>query len=342
MKRIWTVVLAIWMVLSLSGCAEKEQSLQVIAMDTAITFTAYGKTAEDVVLNASAEVRRLDRLLSRTDENSMVSQMNAAGGASVTVGEEICGLLSAAAKYTAETGGAFDITVAPVVSAWGFTTESRQVPAEEELKELLNGVGMDRVTVDGDTVTMVPGTEIDLGAIAKGYASDRIAEIFQSGGLERGWAALGGNVLAWGCRPDGKPWRIGIQDPANPNDSTAYVGTVLLEDAFAVTSGSYQRFFEENGSIYHHIIDPATGYPADSGLVSVTVIADAKPGNGTMCDALSTALFVMGEEQAVDFWQNSNGAFEMILVTEDGRAVVSDGLRDSFTVEGGYVCEIVS
>lgn len=342
MKRILTIVLAVCMVMGLLGCSEKEQSLQIIAMDTAMTFTAYGKQAEDVLQDASTEVRRLDKLLSRTNESSLVSQLNAAEGNKVAVGQEVAALLAASAAYTAATGGAFDITVAPVVSAWGFTTDSYHVPAQKELEILLERVGMEKISLTEDTAALAPEMGIDLGAIAKGYASDRIAELFREQEVQRGWAALGGNVLAWGSRPDGKPWVIGIQDPANPNDGTAYAGMIQLESAFAVTSGSYQRFFEENGKIYHHIIDPATGYPADSGLVSVTVVAAAEPGNGTMCDALSTALFVMGEERAVEFWRSGSYEFDMILVTEDGRVVISPGLEDSFTVEGGYVCETVS
>ena len=293
MNRIWILVVTVFLLLGLTGCAEQEQSLQIIAMDTAMTFTAYGKGAEEAIQDASVEVRRLDKLLSRTDENSVVSQLNTSNGTEVEAGEEVCALLDASAGYTASTNGAFDITIAPVVSAWGFTTASHQVPDSAELEALLECVGMERLTLTENTVVMEPDTQIDLGAIAKGYASDRIADIFRENKLERGWAALGGNVLTWGTRPDKTPWVIGIQDPARPNDPNAYVGTVRLEDAFAVTSGSYQRFFEENGKTYHHIIDPATGCPADSGLMSVTIVADAAEGNGTMCDALSTALFLL-------------------------------------------------
>ena len=344
MSRFLTGILSILMIAALTGCGAKAEpeSVQVIAMDTAMTFTVYGKAAGDTIQDASGEVRRLDKLLSRTDSNSVVSQLNEAGGAPVAVGEEVCGLLESAAAFSDATGGAFDITVAPVVSAWGFTTDSRQVPPQAELDALLEHVGMEYIQVLGEEAALAEDTRIDLGAIAKGYASDRIAEIFRSNGAERGWAELGGNVLAWGSRPDGDPWVIGIQDPANPNDRSAYAGLIKLENAFAVTSGSYQRFFEEEGKVYHHIIDPATGYPADSGLVSTTVVAAAEEGNGTMCDALSTALFVMGEQKAVEFWRSGVYDFEMILVTEDSRVVITEGLENSFSVEGNYVCETVS
>ena len=163
--------------------------------------------------------------------------------------------------------------------------------------------------------------------------------------------SLGGNVLAWGDRPDGTPWRVGIQDPKNPDDANAFAALLHLTNAFAVTSGGYQRFFEADGKTYHHIIDPATGYPADSGLTSVTVVADCDldevdggPGVGTMCDALSTALFVMGEEKALDFWRSGAYDFDLVLVTEDGRVVVTDGIADELerSEESGYIYEVVS
>lgn len=161
---------------------------------------------------------------------------------------------------------------------------------------------------------------------------------------------LGGNVLAYGDRPDGTPWRVGIQDPARADEQNAFAGVLELTDSFAVTSGGYQRYFEQDGKTYHHIIDPATGFPADSGLTSVTVVADcdvseADAYSGAMCDALSTALFVMGEERALDFWRTWEWTpFELVLVTEDGRVVVTEGLADRFTLDetGGYTLEVVS
>ena len=328
----------------LSACGDEPERVQIIAMDTVMTFQTYGKAAEDALVDASAEVRRLDALLSRTDPESAVSRVNSAGGAPVEAGAELSELLETAAEYSRMTGGAFDITLAPVSSAWGFTTDSYRVPSRAELDALLAHVGMEHVHVSGDTVTLDGGAQIDLGAIAKGYAADRVLDLYREAGLERGWAALGGNVAALGCRPDGEPWEIGIQDPSRPDDGNAYAGLLYLEDACAVTSGSYQRYFEQDGRRYHHILDPATGAPADSGLLSVTVVADAEAGSGAMCDALSTALFVMGEEKALDFRRESGLDFELVLVTEDGRVVATAGLEGRFApAEGsGYAYETVS
>ena len=348
MKRVTAALLAAFLVVGLTGCGETDpdearEVIQVIAMDTAMIFTAYGEKSTHADYMVEDEIRRLDALLSRTDEDSVIWQLNHADGLGITVGEEVCGLIETAEAYTQATGGAFDITIAPVVSAWGFTTDSYQVPDGAELAELLTHVGPEHITTAGDAAALAPGTQIDLGAIAKGYASDRVAAIFRENNVPRGKAELGGNILVMGDKPDGTPWRVGVQDPAKPNEE-AYAAILALEDAFIVTSGSYQRYFEQDGKRYHHIIDPATGYPADSGLTSVTVVADSGEGNGTMCDALSTALFVMGEEKALDFWRSGAYDFQLVLVTEDDRVVVTDGLKDVLTEieESGYTYEIVS
>ena len=347
---LWTALL-----LALTGCAmtpadpdTARESIQVIAMDTAMLITTYGERSPAAAYACEDAIRELEALFSRTDPDSAVSRLNAAGSLELSEEEtELAGILRQAGRYYEQTGGAFDITVAPVVSAWGFTTDSFQVPAQSELDRLLPLVDGSAVTVEDRAAALGPGQSIDLGAIAKGYAAGRLCTVFNEYEVPRALADLGGNVLAWGDRPDGTPWRVGIQDPAHPDDKEALVGVLELVDAFAVTSGSYQRYFEQGGTRYHHIIDPATGKPADSGLTSVTVAAGTGTGNGAMCDAYSTALFTMGEEKALEFWRSQeNGAlFSLVLVTEDGRVVVADQIgRFAFTPneDSGYVYETVS
>ena len=159
--------------------------------------------------------------------------------------------------------------------------------------------------------------------------------------MTSGIVSLGGNVQALGCKPDGSKWRVAVQDP---NDEGENFAVVEIADEAVITSGGYQRYFEENGQLYHHIIDPATGRPAESGLTSVTVVADGAAGNGTMCDALSTALFVMGEDRALELWRSGVYDFDLILVTEDGRLLATAGIADRFRPDdsAGYAYEIVS
>ena len=353
MRKFCALALTVLLAVSAAGCGtmdpdEAQESIQVIAMDTAMIFTAYGVNSTKADYAAEEEVYRLEAMLSRTDEESPVAQLNSQGTAEVD--GELWALMETAMEYTAATGGAFDITVAPVTVAWGFTTDSFQVPTQAELDSLLPLVGTDHIhnlggNGDGTvTVELDPGTQIDLGGIGKGYASDRVAAIFREYEIPRGLVQLGGSVLAIGDRPDGAAWVVGIKDPRDPDNANAFAAVLNLTDAYAVTSGSYQRYFEQDGETYHHIIDPATGYPADGGLTSVTVVADSADGNGTMCDALSTALFVMGEEKALDFWRSGQYDFQLVLVTKDGRVVVTEGLTDVLTEidDNGYAYEIVS
>ena len=347
-KRLTAMLAAAAAALTVSGCGtlisadEAEESVQVFAMDTVMICSTYGENSSDAAFAAEDEIYRLEALLSRTREDSAVSRINS--GEAGAADEEVRSLIQKAMEYSEATGGAFDITLAPVSSAWGFTEDTYRVPSQEELEALMAHVGMDHVHLTENGVELDPGTQIDLGAIAKGYASDMVAELYEQWEIPRGLARLGGNIYAKGTRPDGGLWRVGVQDPANPEDSNALVGILELSDAFAVTSGGYQRYFEEDGETYHHIIDPATGRPAESGLTSVTVVADRASGGGTMCDAFSTALFVMGEEKALDFWRTSGYDFDLVLVTEDGRVLVTEGIADVFTLDegSGYTCETVS
>ncbi len=349
MRRITACFLTAGMMLSLCACggmqqAEEPARRQIFAMDTVMMVDAYGPNGEAAVEETEQAIYQMEALLSRTQEQSQVAALNRSAGEVVELDPQLQELIQAASRYSRETGGAFDITIAPVADAWGFTTDTHQVPEPEVLTELLGHVGMEHVHLEGTAGTVDAGTEIDLGGIAKGYASDQVAQIYTAHEIPQGMVYLGGNVLVWGRRPDGELWRVGIQDPADPENPDAFVGILQLEDAFAITSGGYQRFFEENGTRYHHIIDPSTGYPAESGLLSVTVVAPVEEGRGAMCDALSTALFVLGEEGALDLWRQRTEEFQLVLLTEDGRAVVTDGLAEAFALqeESGYAQEIVS
>ena len=352
MKKLLCGLLAAGMALSLCGCGEKDESKTVFAMDTVMEFRVYGKKTENVLSAMEARVQGLEELLSRTKETSEVSALNSAGGKETPVSFEVWSLLAKAQDMAEATGGAFDVTIAPVASAWGFTEESFRVPSAAELQALRPLVAAGSISLAENKgtylATLRPGQAVDLGGIAKGYASDCMADLFLDYGIEHGYAALGGNVLAWGSKPDGSQWRIGVKDP---NDTAGLTGVLLLKDAYAVTSGGYERCFEADGKTYHHIIDPATLYPAESDLESVTIVMgwngeklNGNTGNGTICDTLSTALFVMGEEAALEFWRSGVYDFDAVLVTADGRVLTTSGLSERFIPTEGseYIYETVA
>ena len=306
---------------------ETEASKDLFAMDTYMTLTAYGEHAQEAVDKAAERVEALDALLSTGNENSEIYQLNQNGEA--TLSEEGGYLVERALELYKKTEGAFDIAIYPVMQAWGFPTQDYHVPDDDTLKEKLALADASKVNYDKDTRKIFfdqDGMEIDLGGIAKGYTSSQIMQIYQDCGVTSGLVNLGGNVQALGCKTDGSKWRGAIQ---SPDDTEEYLGILEIEDQAVITSGGYERYFEEDGVTYHHIIDPAIGYPADSGLISVTIVSD----DGTLADGLSTSLFIMGEEKAAQFWRENSDEFEAIMETSDGELYVTEGIADSLTTD---------
>lgn len=306
---------------------ETEASKDLFAMDTYMTLTAYGEHAQEAVDKAAERVEALDALLSTGNENSEIYQLNQNGEA--TLSEEGGYLVERALELYKKTEGAFDIAIYPVMQAWGFPTQDYHVPDDDTLKEKLALADASKVNYDKDTRKIFfdqDGMEIDLGGIAKGYTSSQIMQIYQDCGVTSGLVNLGGNVQALGCKTDGSKWRVAIQ---SPDDTEEYLGILEIEDQAVITSGGYERYFEEDGVTYHHIIDPAIGYPADSGLISVTIVSD----DGTLADGLSTSLFIMGEEKAAQFWRENSDEFEAIMETSDGELYVTEGIADSLTTD---------
>ena len=306
---------------------EAEVSKDLFAMDTYMTLTAYGEHAQEAVDKAAERVEELDALLSTGDENSEIYQLNQSGKG--TLSEDGGYLVERALELYKKTDGAFDIAIYPVMQAWGFPTQEYHVPDDATLKEKLALADASKVNYDKDTRKISfgqDGMEIDLGGIAKGYTSSQIMQIYQDCGVTSGLVNLGGNVQALGCKTDGSKWRVAIQ---SPDDTEDYLGILEIENQAVITSGGYERYFEEDGVTYHHIIDPATGYPADSGLISVTIVSD----DGTLADGLSTSLFIMGEEKAAQFWRENSDEFETIMETSDGKLYVTEGIADSLTTD---------
>ncbi len=315
----------LWLLtLLLTGCqpAPTAHDRSFPAMDTFMHLTAYGEGAQDALSRAQEEILRLESVLDVTDEGSEVYALNHRHTDTVSLSSDTADLLSLSMSLARETDGAFDPTIYPVVQRWGFTTGLYRLPTPEDLETLLPLVGHGQVRLD-NSLTLSPGMMLDFGGIAKGWAGDRAVQMLEDAGISSAILRLGGNIQTIGTKPDGSLWNIGIQDP----DTGGTLATLAVADLAVVTSGSYQRFFTLDGQTYHHIIDPVTGHPADTGLTSVTIVGSS----GARCDALSTALFVMGLEQGTQFWRDRRN-FEAIFVREDGSIAITAGLEGRFTL----------
>jgi len=317
---------------------------EVFAMDTYMTFSAYGEDAEAALDEAEEEILWLDQLLAAESENSEVAQLNKNGGGQLS--EETAYLIERSLALNEETDGAFEITVYPVKQAWGFTDENYRIPSDAELAELLQLVGSNQLELDAENKTVTykkEGMQIDLGGITKGYASSRLADIFMKHDVQ-GMINLGGNVQVYGPKPDGSDWRVAIQAPERTEENTLpwlskaasgsaalagldYIGVLETNNQAVITSGGYERYFEKDGVYYHHIIDPKTGYPSDADLVSVTIVSE----DGALADGLSTSMFVLGLDKASEIWSAHRDEFDMILMDKDGALYATGGIKEQFT-----------
>ncbi len=333
MNRLRKKAAALAAVIIFSGCSASSQESEVtyFAMDTVMSFRVLGndEAASTAFAELDSMLGRYEAMWSVTDPDSEISAANR--GETVTLNAETAELISFALEMNSLTDGALDITMYPVLREWGFTTGDHKVPDHERTAELLALTGCEKVQLDGDVLSLDDGAQIDLGAVAKGYAGDLISEHFRSCGVTSALLDLGGNIHTIGLNPDGSPWRLGIRDPFGDGN----IAVLELSDKAAVTSGGYERYFSENGRNYCHILDPKTGAPADSGLTSVTIVGE----QGRLCDALSTAIYVMGREDAERLWREHSG-FDMILIDDNGNMYITDGLEVCLTPTDAFSGEL--
>lgn len=299
----------------------------VFAMDTYMSLSAYGSKGEEAVKSAIEEIERLDGIWSVGKKDSEVAKINRDGKGKIS--EDTISVVKKALELSESTEHAFSITVYPLMELWGFTSGEYQVPTTKDIHEKLSLVDDTKVVLEKESgkLTLGSGQQMDLGGIAKGFTSARIIEIWKKMGISSGMVSLGGNVQVLGSKPDGSDWKIGVQKPGDKEGNM--LGVLSVKDCAVITSGGYERYFEEAGKTYHHILDTRTGAPSESGLTSVTIVSK----DGTLADGLSTSLFVMGREKAIAYWKEHREEFETILVEEDGTIYVTEGLQDSFETE---------
>ena len=318
---ITALVLLISALLVFSSCQEPTVSESFFAMDTYMTITV-PKSKRNAATKAMQRVFELDSLFSPSKEGSDIYKLNRANGEAVTVSPETAMLIKKAEDMRAVLP-AFDISLYGVILLWGFESTPK-VPEQSAISAEMQKKNSGRIIIDGLTVTLTGGIKINLAAIAKGYASDEVKRILTAEGVTSAIINLGGNVCVMGKKANGQSYRVGIRLPYSQSESVA-----ILEDTegFYVTSGCYERYFEENGKEYCHILNPETGEPPETDLLSVTIVGEF----GTDADVLSTAFFVMGSAASLEFL-NENKLCEAVFITKNREIIVTSGLKGKITV----------
>lgn len=327
MKRVFFCLPALALILlSLPSCTGgQKHTASFFLMDTVVTVTLYTKDddlAQKELAECEALLGELDALWSRHIPESDIARLNASSNGIPELDPRTVNLLRQAQEIAASTGGAFDVTLAPLSDLWQTCGTENRMPTEEELTALLALTGTDCLEFTETGVRKPEGMHLDLGAIAKGAAISVLAETLSASGIPGGLISFGSNVAVFGSKPDGSPYRIALRDPKDANGT---VGTLTLPAGSVLSvSGDYERYVTINGKPYHHILNPATGYPASSGLSSVSVVCT----DGALADALSTALLVMGYDGAMAYYANGDYTFEAIFVTSDREVLTTPGMTD--------------
>ena len=333
------LILCLAALLSLSACGEaKAYQRQVNAMDTIMTVTAYGKSAERGLDAAESIIKSLDAALDPGLQTSTVYAINNAQGESTVVSGQVADMISKAhdiyqktKSFNSSATGMLDLTLYPLIKKWGFMDSKYYVPNDAEIQEQLARRCFDSIVLSSFpnsasySITLPSYGELSFACCAKGCASNNAVEAMRQAGVTSGIISLGGNVQTLGLKPDGTMWNVAIQDPIN---TANFLGVISVGETAVVTSGAYMRSFTDGkGNTYHHLLSPTTGYPANNTLRSCTIICS----DGTLADCLSTAMYVIGETNALNYWRQYGG-FEMILVTNDNEVICTKGLMEKFTL----------
>lgn len=329
-KYVTILLLCICLPLVFVGCDSKSEepvSRETYLMGTIINIKAYGKNADKAVQASVDKISDIENKMSLNISTSEINKINKnAGIAPVKVSKNTFDVVKASLIYSKKTKGSFDITVEPLVSIWGIGTDKARIPSKDEINNALKLINYKDVVINEKESTIMlkrRGQAIDLGAIAKGYTADELKKVLLNYNVSSAFLNLGGNVYVLGNKPDKTPWKIGVQNPLEPRGD--YLGIVSVSDKSVVTSGNYERFFERNGKRYHHIFDTKTGYPAEKGLISVSIISD-KSIDG---DALSTSVYTLGLDEGKKLIESLKDV-EAVFVTNDKKVYTTSGLKDTF------------
>lgn len=321
MKRLLYVLLILFLLTVSGGCSgnrNRNFSAGKISLDTYVSVTLYGCGSDELANEAINLCDYYSGIFSRTDNNSLLYKLNEKGSMEIAGEEEriLADVIKQSVRMCDVTDGALDIAIEPLTCLWDFK-DSDVVPDASDIENACGKTDYTKIRVT-DTKVELNGTRLDLGAVAKGYVADSICDFLRQNGVNSAVVSLGGNVACIGKKPDGKDFTIGVQKPFGEQSEVSAV--LLLDDMSAVTSGVYERYFYIGDKLYHHILDPDTGMPSESGLLSVTIISD----NSFRCDGLSTGCFVMGKEKAIKLLDGMEGVYG-IFIDKDYNITYSEG-----------------
>lgn len=299
-------------------------------LNTEVSITIYDKQEEAILQDCMDLISRYEKIFSRTDDTSELYALNHGtaphDGLTYRVSEELADIINKGISYGKLSGGAFDISIAPVSSLWNFLSSDPVLPDPEALKKALTFVDYRNIKVEGTSVSFAKeGMAIDLGGIAKGYIADRVKELLQTEGVKSAMINLGGNVLCVGKKPDGTPFRVGIQKPFAERNETLAI--LEIDDLSVVSSGVYERYFKLDDVIYHHILDPKTGYPYQNDLTAVTIVSK----KSTDGDGLSTSCFALGLNEGLKLIESIPDTYAA-FVTADDQIHYSNGFQTAVTM----------
>ena len=325
-KTLFSALFLILLFVSLSACSNTQVekiSKSDFVLNTVATITIYNSDDEALIDECFSLCRKYEALFSRTDSSSEIYKLNEREISEVS--DETAELISEGLYYSKLSDGAFDITIEPLSELWNFSSDTPSVPSSADIEAAREKIDYSAVTVSGNTVTFANDyTCIDLGAIAKGYIADEIKALLVSRGVESAIINLGGNVLCIGAKPGSDCFNVGIQYPFHDGS----IASVSVKDMSVVTSGTYERYFEEDGVLYHHILNPKTGCPFENGLLSVSIIGE----NSGECDALSTTCFALGKDAGLSLI-NGLDNYYAIFITDDYTLYYSDGAEAALDIK---------
>jgi len=326
MKKLFAFILII-ISFSISGCSSNQEAVSQSAfmLDTVSTITLYqypkDKDPNKLINECFSLCSEYEKMLSKTIETSDISKINSSDGNPIEVNNQTIELLMLSNEIYEASEGTFDITIAPLTSLWDFKSETPTLPDDSKIKEALTHVGIENIEIDGNTVTLKdPYSSIDLGGIAKGFIGDKAKEFLVENGVEKALISLGGNILV--ITDNQESLKIGIQKPFSL--SGEYYGAIETFGNSVVTSGIYERSFELDSKLYHHILSTDTGYPVENDIASVTIIGPSS----AYCDAYSTAVLCLGKEKGIELI-NSVPDYETVIYLKDGSTVFSKGINKS-------------